>query len=219
MLQVEMSASHRSTSGKGAMRRLRMEGMTPAVVYGGGGEAVQLQLESKTLMAKLLEFYRRNTLVTLKIDGESEKSVLISEVQTHPVSDALIHVDFCEIDLSKDRAFAVPVEFEGIAKGVDLGGVLIVASGTVVIEGNVLDIPDQCTLDVTDLDIGENLKCRDISIPDSVKMITDPDETIVAVALAGMKETETEEDEEGAEGGVEAEAEGEDAEDVDASAE
>ncbi len=216
MLQVEMSASHRPTSGKGAMRRLRMEGMTPAVVYGGGGEAMQLQLESKTLMAKLLEFYRRNTLVTLKIDGESEKSVLISEVQTHPVSDALIHVDFCEIDLSKDRAFDVPVIFEGIAKGVDLGGVLIVASGTVVIEGNVLDIPDQCNLDVTDLDIGENLKCRDISIPDSVRMITDPDETLVAVAIAGMKETEMEEDEEGA---VEAEAEGEEAADVDASAE
>jgi len=216
MLQVEMSASHRLTSGKGAMRQLRMEGMTPAVVYGGGEKAVLLQLESKTLMAKLLEFYRRNTLVTLKIDGESEKSVLISEVQTHPVSDALIHVDFCEIDLSKDRAFDVPVVFEGIAKGVDLGGVLIVTSGSVVIEGNVLDIPDQCTLDVTDLEIGDNLKCSDISIPDSVKMITDPDETLVAVAMAGMKETEIEEDEEGA---VDAEAEGEEAEDVDASAE
>lgn len=216
MLQVEMSASHRPNSGKGAMRRLRMEGMTPAVVYGGGEKAVLLQLESKTLMAKLLEFYRRNTLVTLKIDGESEKSVLISEVQTHPVSDALIHVDFCEIDLSKDRAFDVPVVFEGIAKGVDLGGVLIVTSGTVVIEGNVLDIPDQCTLDVTDLEIGDNLKCSDISIPDSVKMITDPNETLVAVAMAGMKETEIEEDEEGA---VDVEAEGEEAEDVDASAE
>jgi len=216
MLQVEMSASHRPSSGKGAMRRLRMEGMTPAVVYGGGEKAVLLQLESKTLMAKLLEFYRRNTLVTLKIDGESEKSVLISEVQTHPVSDALIHVDFCEIDLSKDRAFDVPVVFEGIAKGVDLGGVLIVTSGTVVIEGNVLDIPDQCTLDVTDLEIGDNLKCSDISIPDSVKMITDPNETLVAVAMAGMKETEIEEDEEGA---VDVEAEGEEAEDVDASAE
>lgn len=216
MLQVEMSASHRLNSGKGAMRRLRMEGMTPAVVYGGGEKAVLLQLESKTLMAKLLEFYRRNTLVTLKIDGESEKSVLISEVQTHPVSDALIHVDFCEIDLSKDRAFDVPVVFEGIAKGVDLGGVLIVTSGAVVIEGNVLDIPDQCTLDVTDLEIGDNLKCSDISIPDSVKMITDPNETLVAVAMAGMKETEIEEDEEGA---VDVEAEGEEAEDVDASAE
>lgn len=216
MLQVEMSASHRPNSGKGAMRRLRMEGMTPAVVYGGGEKAVLLQLESKTLMAKLLEFYRRNTLVTLKIDGESEKSVLISEVQTHPVSDALIHVDFCEINLSKDRAFDVPVVFEGIAKGVDLGGVLIVTSGTVVIEGNVLDIPDQCTLDVTDLEIGDNLKCSDISIPDSVKMITDPNETLVAVAMAGMKETEIEEDEEGA---VDVEAEGEEAEDVDASAE
>ena len=199
MLQVEMSASLRSTSGKGAMRRLRMEGMTPAVVYGGGGEALSLQLESKTLYAKLLKFYRRNTIVTLKVDGESEKSVVISEVQTHPVSDALIHVDFCEIDLAKDRAFNVPVVFEGIAKGVDLGGVLIVNHGTVVIEGNPMNIPDECVLDVTDLDIGDNLKCDAISIPEDVKLVTDLSETIVAVAIAGMKESEIDEDEEGVE--------------------
>ena len=94
MLQVEMSASLRLTSGKGAMRRLRMEGMTPAVVYGGGKEAVALQLESKTLMAKLLEFYRRNTIVKLEIDGGVKRNVLISEVQVDPVTGSLIHVDF-----------------------------------------------------------------------------------------------------------------------------
>lgn len=194
MLQVDMSASFRSVTGKGAMRRLRVDGFTPAVVYGGGGEALALQLESKTLMAKLLEFYRRNTLVTLKIDGEAEKNVLISEVQTHPVTDALIHVDFFEIDTSKERDFNVPVVYEGVAKGVDLGGILLVNQYTVVLKGKPMDIPDHCILDITDLAIGDSLKCKIIAIPDSVKMVTDAETTAVAVVKPGMKETDETED-------------------------
>lgn len=197
MLQVDMSASFRSVSGKGAMRRLRMEGKTPAVVYGGGGESVALQLDSKVLMAKLLKFYRRNTLVTLKIDGEGDKSVIIGEVQTHPVRDTLIHVDFCEIDLAKRRAFDVPVVYEGTAKGVDLGGVLMVHHATVVIEGKPLDIPDECTLDITDLDIGDGIKCQTISIPENVMMVTSPDAVVVAVIAPGAQEVDIEDEEEG----------------------
>ena len=197
MLQVDMSASLRSTSGKGAMRRLRMEGKTPAVVYGGGREAVALQFDSKTLMAKLLKFYRRNTLVTLKIDGESDKSVVIGEVQTHPVRDTLIHVDFCQIDLAEERAFDVPVVYEGSAIGVDLGGVLMVHHPTVVIEGKPLDIPDECILDITDLDIGDNIKCGVISIPENVKMVTSSDTVVVAVIAPGAQEAEIEDEEDG----------------------
>lgn len=197
MLQIDMSASLRSTSGKGAMRRLRMDGNTPAVVYGGGGEAVKLQFDSKTLMAKLLKYYRRNTLVTLKIDGKSTKSVVIGEVQTHPVRDSLIHVDFCEIDLAKRRDFDVPVAYEGTAKGVDLGGVLMIHNTTVVIEGKPLDIPDECIVDIAELDIGDSIKCGTISLPDNVKMVTHPDIAIVAVVTPGAKETELEDEEEG----------------------
>ena len=197
MLQVDMSASLSSTSGKGAMRRLRMEGKTPAVVYGDGREAVTLQLDSRTLMAKLLKFYRRNTLVTLKIDGESDKSVIIGEVQTDPVRDTLIHVDFCQIDLAKRRAFNVPVVYEGAAKGVDLGGVLMVHHATVVIEGKPLDIPDECTLDITDLDIGDGIKCETISIPENVTMVTSPDAVVVAVIAPGAQEVDIEDEEEG----------------------
>ena len=112
MLQVEMSASVRTTSGKGPMRQLRMKGMTPAVVYGGGADALKLELDSKTLMAKLLHFYRKNAVVTLNIEGEGQKSVVVGEVQTDPVRDTLVHVDFCEIDLSKDRPFNVQIDYQ-----------------------------------------------------------------------------------------------------------
>jgi large subunit ribosomal protein L25 len=196
MLQVEMSASLRLTSGKGAMRRLRMEGMTPAVVYGGGKEAVALQLESKTLMAKLLEFYRRNTIVKLEIDGGAKKNVLISEVQVNPVTDSLIHVDFFEIDLDKVRSFNVPVIYEGTAKGVDLGGVLMIHHEHIVFDGKPLDMPDQCTVDVSELLIGDNIKCGVITVPENVVMVTNKSEVAVAVVKPGVEKVE-DEDEEG----------------------
>jgi large subunit ribosomal protein L25 len=196
MLQVEMSASLRSVTGKGAMRRLRMEGMTPAVVYGSGGEALSLQLESKTLTGKLLDIYRRNAIVTLKIDGKENKSVLIGEVQTHPVRDSLIHVDFCEIDLDRDRAFDVPIFYDGPAKGEDLGGELMVHYPTIVLEGKPLDIPDECTVDIREMVIGDIVKCGEITLPDGIKMKTDPNAIAIAVVKAGIKAVDLEDMEE-----------------------
>lgn len=195
MLQVEMSASVRTTSGKGPMRQLRMKGMTPAVVYGGGAEALKLELDSKTLMAQLLHFYRKNAVVTLNIEGEGQKSVVVGEVQTDPVRDTLVHVDFLEIDLNKERSFNVQIDYQGVAKGVDLGGVLNVIHDSVIIEGKPLDVPDEFVVDVTSMVMGDEIKCGTISIADNVKMLTDPEAVAVSVIKPGEKEVE--EDEEG----------------------
>jgi large subunit ribosomal protein L25 len=181
MLQVEMSASVRKSTGKGPMRQLRMAGKTPAVVYGGGLTAMPLEMESKTLMQKLLGIIRRNAVVTLKIDGESDRHVLLGEVQTDPVRDTLIHADFCEIDLKKTRRFNVPVVFTGLAKGVDFGGEMFIEEDSVVLEGLPLDIPDECSLDVTELRIGDELNFGNISLPETLKLISDADTVCVKV--------------------------------------
>ncbi len=181
MLQVEMSASVRKSTGKGPMRQLRMVGKTPAVVYGGGLTAMPLEMESKTLMQKLLGIIRRNAIVTLKIDGESDRHVLLGEVQTDPVRDTLIHADFCEIDLKKPRRFNVPVVFTGLAKGVDFGGEMFIEADSVVLEGLPLDFPDECSLDVTELKIGDYMNFGNISLPETVKLISDADTVCVKV--------------------------------------
>ncbi len=194
MLQVEMSASVRNTSGKGPMRQLRMQGLTPAVVYGGGAEAQMLQLETKSLMADLLKYNRQNVIVTLKVDATAEKSVTIGEVQTEPVNDTLVHVDFCEIDLEKVRSFNVPVIYQGLAKGVDLGGEMVVGHGFLVLNGKPLDMPDELVVDVTGLAIGDDVKCGSIPVPDSVQLMTDGDAVAVAVQKPGVKIEEDEEE-------------------------
>jgi large subunit ribosomal protein L25 len=186
----------RNTSGKGAMRQLRMQGLTPAVVYGGGADAKMLQLETKTLMAKLLKFYRYNTIVTLKIEGAPEKSVTVGEVQTDPVKDTLIHVDFCEIDLDKVSTFSVPLNFQGTPKGVDLGGEMFVAHGEVMIEGKPLDIPDEIALNVADMLMNDAVKCGELAVPEGLRLVTDADAVAVSIVKAGLKAEDFEDEDE-----------------------
>lgn len=181
MLQIEMSASVRTSTGKGAMRQLRMNGKTPAVIYGKGATALPLEMDSKIMMQQLLEIVRRNAVVTLKIDGDKDRHVLLGEVQTDPIRDTLIHADFCEIDLQKARRFNVPVVFTGVAKGVDFGGEMFIEHDTVVLEGLPLDIPDQCSLDVTELKIGDHLNLGDITLPDTLKLVSKADTVCVKV--------------------------------------
>ena len=181
MLQCTIDVAVRNVTGKGPMRRLRQRGIIPAVVYGGGAEAMLLQSDGKTLRAKLLEFARRNTVVTLNVDNGSQKHVIVGEIQTDPVNNALLHVDFCEIDLDKPRRYQVPVRFTGVPKGVDLGGALQELADHIVLEGKPLDVPDECTLDITDLGIGGEYTFAAFNIPGNLKMLSKADEVCVQV--------------------------------------
>lgn len=196
MLKVELSASVRNQFGKGAMRRLRMDGKTPAVLYGAGTEPLALQLETTRFYQELVQLQRRNALVTLTLDNGDTHHVLIQDVQTDPVRDTLVHADFHKIDVNEVRQFAVQVTFTGIAKGVDLGGRLIIEHDTIVLEGLPTDIPDDCKLDVTDLDIGDKTLLSALELPESVTMLTDKDLVCVKVDVAAKEKEEEIEDEE-----------------------
>lgn len=181
MLQQEMSASVRKDFGKGAMRRLRMAGNTPAVLYGIGREALALQLETLPLVKKLLKIQRRNAVITLNVEGDSSRHVLIKELQTDPVRDTLIHADFYEIHLDMPRRFTVDLVVTGTAKGVDIGGILEVVSRSVIVEGNPLDVPDTIEVDVTDLAIGDNFLVSNLALPGNITMITSADAVCVTI--------------------------------------
>jgi len=184
MLQVTMPAAVRTVFGKGAMRQLRRNGQTPGVLYSGGREPVALQFEANELFKNLLFIHGRNAVVTLEIEGDEKgtRQVLVQEIQKDPVSDRVIHVDFLEIDINERLEFVVPVEFTGVARGVDLGGELQVYQNTVRLLGCPLDIPDTITADITHLDRGgDGLTLGDLELPDKVEMLDDAATTCVQV--------------------------------------
>ena len=192
MLQVDMSASKRESFGKCAMRRLRVSGNTPAVLYGNDKDAVALQLETAPLLKSLFQISRTNAVVNLSINGDDTRHVMMKEIQTDPVDDSLIHADFYEINLDTPGAFSVSVELIGTAKGVDLGGELVVRNANIMIEGLPLDIPDNVSVDISGLDIGDSVQLSSIELPANVKMIGEGSSLCVEVVTAGASEAEAE---------------------------
>jgi len=212
MLKVDMTASIRKETGKGAMRQLRIQGMTPAVVYGGGEEALPLKLETQPFYQQLINIYRKNAIISLSLDDGSTKHVLVHDIQTDPLKDTLLHADFIEIDVDKPRVFEVPINYTGEAKGCDMGGILNVVLDTLAVEAAPLDVPDEFVVDISELNIGDSIQVSTIDIPEKLNLVTDPEMACVSVIslqqgpLEGELEEEELEEGEAGEGEAEEEA-------------
>ncbi len=214
MLQYDLNAQERGLSGKGASKKLRRAGKVPAIMYGLKKEPMALTLETKELMKSLLDLQRRNGVFNIDIEGDggaSRRHVMVKEVQTDPIKDTLVHADFCEIALDEAITLQVPVKLTGVAKGVELGGEMIVNMSTVTVKGHVLDIPDFFEVDVTSLTMGQKVTCADLVVAGNVELLHDKDEMCASVQVARMvaeeEDEETEEVEKSSEEAEEAAAE------------
>lgn len=189
MLQLDLTARVRQTFGKGAARVLRRAGQTPAVLYGPKVDSLALELDTKSFTKALLSVHRQNVVINLDIDDgkkTSKRHVMTKELQTDPVQDTLVHADFYEISLDEPMTLDVPLKFTGKAKGVDMGGELQIAMTKVALKGNVLDLPDVIEIDVTPLMAGQSFCCKDIQIPENVKLQKDAEKVCVSVISAEM---------------------------------
>jgi large subunit ribosomal protein L25 len=213
MIQHDMTASLRQNFGKGPARQLRQSGHAPAILYGGKMEPIALTMEAKTLTRELLKFHGHNVVLSLDIEGDKSKKkhyVLIKDIQTDPIKDTVLHVDFLEIELDKEIIMEVPILYTGTAKGVELGGILNIMAHTVKIKGLPLDILDEIIVDVTELEVASaGITCGDLSIPDNVTLEEELDRVCVSVVAPKAEVEEEVEEEEGeAEEGAEEASEG-----------
>src|SRR5712691_5401272 len=179
-LVVSLSASPRSTTGKGPARQARFRGQVPAVLYGRGRPTQALAVESHALEKALVGIDPESTIIELAVDGKKTQA-LIREIQRHPIRPDIIHVDFYEIHAQQKVTLKVPVHLVGAPDGVrNAGGVLDQVTREVEIEVLPENIPDRVELDVTALKIGDSLHTRDLSIPNAV-ILTGADLTIATV--------------------------------------
>jgi large subunit ribosomal protein L25 len=181
-----LSVEVREHTGKGMGRRLRATGRIPAILYGRGRESVPISLDPR-LLEKLLAASDAgmNTLIDLAVVGRSDlagKVVLVKELQRHPVRGSLLHADLYEVDLTKTIEVSVPIHVVGTAAGVALdGGILDQALRELEIECLPRAIPDQIDVDVSALKIGESIHVRELVLPEGVKLLSDPDLSVVSV--------------------------------------
>src|SRR6267143_1582993 len=177
---VNLAASPREKTGKGAARQARFAKQVPAVIYGHGRPAQSLMVDALLLEQALSGIDPESTLIELTVDGKKTRA-LIREIQGHPIRPDIIHVDFYEIHAHEKVTLKIPVHLVGAPDGVrNAGGVLDQVTREVEIEVLPEHIPDRVELDVTALKIGDSLHTRDLSIPNAV-ILTGADLTIATV--------------------------------------
>ncbi len=208
-LGVELRGEH----GKGVARKLRAAGRIPAVCYRRNAEPVPVSLDPKELDLLLRNASSGiNTLIDLKVTGGGDfdgRQVLVTELQRDPISGAYLHADLYAVDLQQKIHVSVPINLTGTAIGVSLGGgVLDFATREIDVECLPNALPEEFTIDVSEIEIGQSLHVRDIAVPEGVEVLNDPDVTVMSVVapVAIEEEAPAEEEEEGEEGAVDAEA-------------
>lgn len=197
MRQVaNLKAEKRTDTGKGVARKLRAGGRAPAVVYGQGEEALLLTVDSLETMNLFNHISVENTVVELRVEGEKEPiQTLVREVQLHPFRSELIHVDFYKVQKGVEVEVTVPLHVHGDAPGVKMqGGILQQVVHDLPVRSIPSEIPEELTVDVSGLEIGDQILAGQLEIPEGVTLLLDDDHLVVLVS-APRAEEEPEEEE------------------------
>ena len=184
-----LEAKPREGAGKGAARRLRAQGLIPAVVYGKTLKApIHLAVDPKAIRAALNTPRKFNTLVTLK-GGQGDQLVLFKDYQQDPVTREMLHVDFIAVQENEAVKVKVPVVLTGKSEGVLEGGLLTQARREIEVFAMPRAIPEKIEVDITKLQIAEALHINDVKLPEGVKVKSNVNYTIAVVSVPEREET------------------------------
>jgi large subunit ribosomal protein L25 len=196
---LTLSAQTRERAGKGASRALRLEGRVPAVVYGNKQEPLSITLEEKVLIKAMANGHFMNSVVMIDGVGQAIRT-LPKDVQFHPVTDRPLHVDFLRIGEHSTVHVNVPVVFvdEELAPGIKRGGVLNVVAHELELICDAAEIPDQITISLTGLEVGDSIHLAQITLPAGTKTASEETDFTIAtiVAPSALKSSEGGEEEE-----------------------
>src|SRR5215208_3210833 len=189
-MDATLKAEKRDGRGKNEARRLRASGRIPAVVYGAeNGKAVEIAVDPKNLLRILHSESGVNTLIGLELDGGATR-VLVKEYQLDPIHHKLLHADFYQVAMDRAITLTVPILLKGEAKGVkQQGGVVDFVHREIEIEVLPADIPENITVDISELMLHEGVRVRDIQTEGvKWKATSDPDMMIVHVVAPRAEE-------------------------------
>jgi large subunit ribosomal protein L25 len=191
-----LEVEDRTERGTRATKRLRREGYVPGVVYGGTGQenATSFKVNARTLRQVLVD---GSALIDLQVDGKT-LPVIVKDRQLDPVRDELIHIDLLEVRLDEKIQTQVGVHLEGIeeAPGVKEGGVLEHVTHQLNIEALPTAIPEAIVVDVSGMEIAATMHLSEVTVPEGVEFLDDPEETIIATVVVPTEVEEPEEIEE-----------------------
>jgi large subunit ribosomal protein L25 len=187
--RTTLQAKPRESAGKGVARRLRAQGLMPAVVYGRHlKETKHIAVDPVAIKAAVATPARLNTLITLKLDGEPERLVLLKDVQLDPVSKQLLHADFLNVRENEKVKVNVPLRLIGKPVGVAEGGILSQARRELEVWTLPSAIPEKIEVDVSHLKMAQALHVNDIKLPEGIEVKTTTNFTVAVVAIPEKEE-------------------------------
>ena len=207
-MKIEIKAKERKSKGTGASRRLRHEGTTPGILYGGVKDAISLEIDTKELFMQFRHEAFHASILTLNLEGKKE-SVILRDFQMHPVRNNIQHIDFQRINENEKISVKVPFHFinEETAPGVKIEGGLVSHIMTEIdISCLPKDLPQYIEVDLGELAMGESIHLSEVTVPDGVELTSLTDENDPAITSISKpkvvveEEIVTEASEEGEEG-------------------
>jgi len=201
MKTVSMSGSFRENVGKKDAKKMRKAGLVPSVIY-GGKEQYHIAIPVKDF--KDLVFSPDIAFVKIEVEGK-EYNAILQDIQYHPVTDNILHADFLELVDGKHIVMGVPVKTTGTSPGILAGGKLQTKLRKLKVKALPADIPETITLDISNLNIGNSIKVKEIEV-ENAKLLDAPNAVVVAVKVtrAAMSASMTDAVEEGESEGEEA---------------
>jgi large subunit ribosomal protein L25 len=182
MAEISISAKARDERGKNAARRIRRQGLIPAVVYGGKGETMTVAVDPKSLQKVLRSESGRNTILKLDIGGKGATNAILKKWQVDPIREHFLHADFYRIAMDVAIRVTIPIVTKGEARGVKVDqGVLELVFREIEVECLPGDIPERIEVNVEDLGINDALRVSDIPAIPKVKVLSPADQVVVHV--------------------------------------
>ncbi len=170
-MAITLKADFRDVAGKGAARAIRKNQNIPAVVYGNNQEPVAIRFNERDFEMLLKQPSLRTKLFQIETPKGVENAMLM-DIQYHPVSDRVVHVDFKRINVNEPVSVSVPLELANVetSRGLKLGGVLNFAVRKVALKGLVHDMPEKIVVDLADLNIGDVVHGTDLVLPNGIEL-------------------------------------------------
>lgn len=185
MEAVALRASARKTSGKGPARRARTSGLIPAVFYNPKAESLMLTVSAGD-MKNILKKKDENMFINLQIDDEGksqDRMSIIKDIQIHPLTRQIIHIDFYEISMDHKLTVDVPIHFEGSPKGIEAGGELQIMKKELSISCLPQILPEHITVDISGLNVGEALRIKDLPLTAGMTILESEDAILAMVSV------------------------------------
>jgi large subunit ribosomal protein L25 len=186
MSEISIEVQPRAQFGTNSNRRLRQGGQIPAIVYGAGKDSVPIHVDRKRLTELLRKSGGDNAVFLLKLsDTGKERHAMIRDMQLHPITREIVHLDFMRVLMTEKVRVQVAVELVGTAYGVKVeGGVLDFSHREVHVECLPGDIPSRLEADVEELHVGHHLTAGDLKLPEGVTLLDEPDRVLLSVMHA-----------------------------------